>query len=116
MVYKEPAKTIWVRLGPISVTVPVDSQVPPFQVIEKTNLSGANGLGLTCFLRAHPQAGWHQRASPALSVCFLSLPGDTCWSRVDRCDASSRGSSVGVRPSLPAWFPPCAERCASPPR
>ena len=26
----------------------------------------------------------------------MSLPGDTCWSRANRCDASSRGSSIGA--------------------
>src|SRR5713226_532577 len=101
--------SVWVQ----KVFPSADSLFRPSQHNRKKRTSRASGSRLICFPTARPLAEWHPRASPARGVCFLSLPGDTCWSRADRCDASSRGSSIGVRPSLPAWFPPCAERCAS---
>ena len=85
MVYKGPRKTVWVCLGPVKRFRICRFSVSPHPNNPKKRISRASGLGLICFPTTHPQAGWHPRASPARGVCFLSLPGDTCWSRAHRC-------------------------------
>jgi len=85
MVYKEPEKAIWVRLGPISVSVRF--AFLPTKMFGRKKPTRVTGSGLICFPTTPPrQDGIHEL--PPRHVCFLSSPEDTCWSRAYRCDAS----------------------------
>ena len=97
MVYADSPKTIWGRLGPI-----------------RFPRAEPSGSRLTSLPIARPLAEWRPPTFLVLNACSLSLPEDTCWLRANSRGASSPGSLVGVRPSLPAWIPPCAEMCVSP--
>src|SRR5205807_539341 len=97
MVYADPPKTTWVHLGPI-----------------RFPRAEPSGSKLICLPIARPLAEWRPPTFLVPNACSLSLLEDTCWLHANSRGASSPGSSVGVLPSLQAWFPPYAEMYASP--
>jgi AraC-like ligand binding domain len=90
---------------------------------ESLLLSVVAGLITDHLVRGHAlsdtgreHAGFGKIAPTSLSCAICWSPtwlANTCWSRSDCRDANSRGWSVGVRPSRPACFRPCAEKHAS---